>query len=62
MKETPYAEVLIGKKKNDFFHEVILPVSVIGTPGWLNELTICLCLKSRSWGPRLEPHVGLLAQ
>ena len=28
------------------------------TPGWLSRLSICLWLRSWSWGPGIEPHIG----
>ena len=31
-------------------------------PGWLSWLTVCLWLRSWSWGPRIEPYVFLPAQ
>ena len=32
----------------------------IGVSGWLNQLSICLQLRSWSQGPEIEPHIGLL--
>ena len=35
---------------------------VIEAPGWFTPLSVCLGLTSWSWGPGIEPHVGLPAQ
>ena len=37
-------------------------INKIGVPGWLNQLSICLQLRSWSPGPEIELHVGLPAK
>ena len=35
---------------------------MLGAPGWLSQVSVCLQLRSWSQSPRIEPHVRLPAQ
>ena len=37
-------------------------VPIVGVPGWLSWLTVCLWLGSWSQGPGIKPHMGLPTQ
>ena len=50
------------KKPGNKVWNKVNKVLCLGMPGWLSRLSICLRLRSWSWSPGIESHIGLPAQ